>query len=70
MSGDIWHNDTCHVTHGMVHVSRVTHCMRTCVLVTHVGHMASHVSDTWQAMCQVHVKRDKSINGRQFGREI
>ena len=47
MSGDTWNDDTCHVTHGM----------RTCVIVTHVGHMACntfHVSDTWQAMCQVH----------------
>ena len=40
--------------------------MRTCFIVTHVGHMTSHVSDTWQ----VHAKGDKSINGRQFGGEI
>ena len=34
MSGDTWHDDTWHVTLGI----------RTCVIVTHVGHMASHVS--------------------------
>ena len=43
MSGETWHDDTCHVTHEI----------RTCVIVTHVGHMASHVS----SVCKVRDKR-------------